>query len=76
MTPRKIQSIETVATTGDLSCKICMYSSTTPSAATLLKCISPNTTLTATDLYAPGDAAPAGYPVLLRLDDGSSCGSY
>jgi hypothetical protein len=76
MTPRKIQSIETVATSGDLSCKICLYSGPTPSAATLLKCISPNTTLTSTDLYAPGDAGPAGYPVLLRLDDGSSCGSY
>jgi len=76
MTPRKIQAIETAATSGDLSCKICLYSSTTPSATTLLKCLSPNTTLSAADLYAAGDAAPVGFPVLLRLDDGSSCGSY
>jgi hypothetical protein len=47
-------------------CKVCFYSSTSsPSTSTVLGCVS------------PGTAIPtAGAPVLLRLDDGTSCASY
>jgi hypothetical protein len=64
-TPRKIESIDVIANGADPTCKVCFYSSTTPSTATLISCASPGTSLPATTA-----------PLLLRLDDGTSCANY
>jgi len=69
-TPKRIDKIETLAATGDLSCKVCLYSGSPPSEATLIRCLGPNTTLggAALDQMKP--------PLLLQLDDGKRCGAY
>jgi hypothetical protein len=76
VTPRKIESIQVIATSADATCKVCFYDATSPSASTSLRCVSPGTTLSGTELYGAGVDASASYPRLLRLDDGSSCASY
>jgi hypothetical protein len=64
-TPRKIESIDVIANGADATCEVCFYSATTPSTATLISCASPGTTVPATSA-----------PLLVRLDDGTSCAKY
>jgi hypothetical protein len=70
-TPKRIDKIELLAASGDLTCKVCLYRAAPPSDATLIRCVGPNTVLTGPDLD-PASKAPA----LLQLDDGKRCGSY
>jgi hypothetical protein len=74
VTPRKIEAIDVVATNADTTCEVCLYRSTTPSASTIVRCVSPGNALSGADLAAlSGDG---GTGALLRLDDGTSCASY
>jgi hypothetical protein len=65
-TPARIDKIEILANGGDLTCEVCLYRTD----GTLIRCVSPNTTLSGDDL------ASAMAPALLKLDDGKRCGSY
>lgn len=77
ITPRRIEAIDIVPTTGDPTCKVCLYRSGAPSAATIVHCVSPGTEVSGADLAAlSGYAADAGAGALLRLDDGTSCAAY
>ncbi len=76
LTPRKIESIQVIATSTDNTCEVCLYDAATPSDSAILRCVAPGTTLSGTDLYGPGIDASTGYPRLLLLDDGSHCASY
>jgi hypothetical protein len=69
-TPKRIDKVEVLANSGDLSCKVCLYRSATVAPENLIRCLSPNTSLAGSDL-APTDA-----PVLLQLDDGKHCAAY
>jgi hypothetical protein len=69
-TPKRIDKIELLADSGDLTCKVCLYRAGGPSAATLIRCLSPNTSVTGADLAA------ANAPALLQLDDGQRCANY
>jgi hypothetical protein len=69
-TPKRIENIEILANSGDLTCKICLYKGSPPSDANLIRCVGPNVTLTGAEL------AGASAPALLQLDDGQRCGSY
>jgi hypothetical protein len=69
-TPKRIDAIETVAASGDLTCKVCFYSASPPADANLIRCLSPNAKLAGTELD------PMKPPVLLQLDDGKRCASY
>ena len=74
ITPERIEAIQVLPAQGsDATCKVCVYSSTSPSAATAIKCLSTGATLTKPQLVG-GDGG-AVFPALLRLDDGSSCAS-
>jgi hypothetical protein len=79
MTPRKIEAIVVTGAGADggsdSTCEVCLYASTTPSPATLIRCVAPGATLSSTDLYGTADGG-ASPPALLRLDDGTSCASY
>jgi hypothetical protein len=70
-TPKRIEKIEILATSGDLTCKVCLYRSAPASADSLIRCVPPNTTLSGPDLDAMVNA-----PGLIQLDDGMRCGSY
>jgi hypothetical protein len=70
-TPKKIDKIEILANSGDLTCKVCLYRAGTPSDAELIRCVSPNTSLAGAELSPPMNA-----PALLQLDDGKRCASY
>ncbi len=75
ITPERIEEIQIWPTQGsDATCKVCIYSSTNPSAATAIKCLSPNTTLTKEQLV--GADGGSVFAALVRLDDGSGCASY
>ena len=70
-TPKRIDKIEILAASGDLTCKVCWYKEgAPPSDQTLVRCVPPNTTLSGPDL------APMTAPAILQLDDGKRCGSY
>ena len=77
ITPRRIEAIDIVATSADPTCKVCLYRSTAPSAATIVHCVSPGTEVSGADLAALSSyAADAGVGAILRLDDGTSCAAY
>jgi hypothetical protein len=76
VTPRKIESIQVIATSADATCEVCLYNAPTPSDSGLLRCIAPGATLSRTDLYGTGGDASTSTPRLLLLDDGSHCASY
>jgi hypothetical protein len=63
---------------GDTTCRVCLYSGTTPSTTNLIRCNAPGTALTAADLYGSHEpeAGSTAFPAMLRLDDGSSCAFY
>ena len=69
-TPKRIDKIEVSASSGDLTCKVCLYKESPASAASLVRCVSPNTTISGPDL------APMTAPVVLQLDDGKRCAAY
>jgi hypothetical protein len=69
--PHKIQKIEVQAYNGDPSCRVCLYNSTTLVESNIIKCLAPNTTIDDTEF-----TDPSKYPLVIRLDDGASCGSY
>jgi hypothetical protein len=69
-TPKRIDKIEVLANSGDATCRVCLYRAGGPSAATLIRCLPPNTSLSGMELD------PMVAPALLDLDNGQRCGSY
>jgi hypothetical protein len=76
LTPRKIESLQVISTSPDATCKVCLYASTSPDASNLIRCVSPGVTLSYAELTGVSADGGAAYPLLVRLDDGSSCSGY
>jgi hypothetical protein len=74
VTPARIEQIDVIATSSDSTCKVCVYDSTTPSASSVIKCLSPGASIDRSAFV--GADGGITYPALVRLDDGTSCASY
>jgi hypothetical protein len=71
-TPKKIESIQVVATGSDATCEVCFYDDRGLTTPSVLRCVAPGTTLSLAELEGDG-GQPLG---TLRLDDGTNCASY